>query len=90
MMTKKKSPPLAEDMMISAAKAIGSTLGKLAIAAGLEHVAAPVSTQTPARKKIVQKSAAKKVTPKKSVPPKKTSIVKKAVGRPAPKKKPAK
>ncbi len=84
-MTKKKSPPPADDMMTTAAKAIGSTLGKLAVAAGLEHVTAPASTKVPARKKIVQKSAAKKAPPKKSVPTKKKAIVKKATGRPAPK-----
>ena len=88
-MTKKKSLPVAEDMMTSAAKAIGSTLGKLAVAAGLEHGAAPTSTMAPGRKKIVRKSAVK--TPaKKSVPTKKTAMVKKSVGRPAPKKKRAK
>jgi hypothetical protein len=83
-MTKKKPP--ADDMMTSAAKAIGSTLGRLAVAAGLEHVAAPASTKAPARKKIIQKSAAKKASMKKSVPRKKKAIVKKAMGRPATKK----
>lgn len=89
-MGKKKSPQLGEDMMTSAAKAIGSTLGRLAVATGLEHAAAPASTRSPVRKKIVHKSAAKKAPAKKSVPAKKTAIVKKTVGRPAPKKKRAK
>jgi hypothetical protein len=61
MATKKKIPE--PDLLTSAAQAIGSTLGRLAVAAGIEHPAAPrVKKKTPAVKKKV---LAKKVAPKK-------------------------
>ena len=72
-MAKKKSAQPADNMMTSAAKAIGSTLGKLAAAAGLEHPAGAATKSAP--KKTAKKTEARKVatraTLKKSVPAKK-------------------
>jgi hypothetical protein len=66
MATKKKAPE--PDMLTTAAQAIGSTLGKLAIAAGIEHPAAPVvkkepttaMKKTPAKKGALKKGVVKK------------------------------
>jgi hypothetical protein len=63
MATKKKTPE--PDMLTTAAQAIGSTLGKLAVAAGIEHPGAPVAKKkAPALKK---KAPTKRATPKKAI-----------------------
>jgi hypothetical protein len=78
MATKKTPEP---DIFTAAAQAIGSTLGKLAVAAGIEHPGAPIAKKkAPALKK---KAPTKRATPKKAA-------IKKAISKQREKKKSAK
>lgn len=77
-MAKKKQA----DLLMSAAEAIGSTLGS--IVNTVQHAIAPVKKKAPAVKKsAVKKAAPKKKAPKKAPPAKKTSIKKVAKSAPA-------
>jgi hypothetical protein len=76
MATKKKTPE--PDMLTTAAQAIGSTLGKLAVAAGIEHPGAPVAKR--------KAPVVKKKTPTKNDAPKRAPVKKAAPRHPAKKK----
>jgi DNA-binding protein HU-beta len=66
-MAKKKTPAKPEDdVLTTTARAIGSTLAKLAVATGLEHPAAQVAEKTSLRKKPVKPAAKKSATAKKA------------------------
>ena len=71
---KKKTPDAQQDNVLkTAAQAIGATLGRLAVATGLEHPMELAVKKTPPRRKAASKTAAKKTAPAKKAALKKVA-----------------
>jgi hypothetical protein len=71
---KKKTPDAQQDNVLkTAAQAIGATLGRLAVATGLEHPMELAGKKTPARRKVASKTSAKKTAPAKKATLKKVA-----------------
>jgi hypothetical protein len=64
-MKKKTADASQGNVLKTAAEAIGTTLGRLAVATGLEHPTELPVKKTPARRKVASKTAAKKTSPAK-------------------------
>jgi hypothetical protein len=71
---KKTADAQQANVLKTAAQAIGTTLGRLAVATGLEHPAVlPLVKKTPAPRKVTSKTAVKKTSPTKKAALKKVA-----------------